>query len=173
MVNEKLTIFIVDDDDMYLQILKQHIEKKFEAIVYTYTTSEICLTNLHLNPDIIILDYTLNSYYHDAMDGLEMLKEINLQNKDRDKEIFSVMLTKQDDIQVAAETMKNGAFDYIIKGPTADKKLEIVINNIQKQIQIKKKLQEAQAMKKIMMFVALFILALSLGLYFLYPKFSN
>ena len=83
------------------------------------------------------------------------------------------MLTKQDDVQVAVDTMKNGAYDYIIKGPTADKRLEIVISNIRKQIIMKKNLQEAQAMKKVMFLVALFILAISMGLYFLYPRLNQ
>ncbi len=173
MAAEKLILFLVDDDDMYLQVLKHHIEKKFEAIVHTYTTSEICLTNLHLNPDIIILDYALNSVYHDAMDGVAMLKEINKRNIGKEKEVYTVMLTKQDDVQVAVDTMKNGAYDYIIKGPTADKRLEIVISNIRKQIIMKKNLQEAQAMKKVMFLVALFILAISMGLYFLYPRLNQ
>ena len=173
MAQDKLNIFIVDDDDMYLQVLKHHIEKKFNAVVHTYTTSEICLTNLHLNPEIIILDYALNSVYHDAMDGIAMLKEINKRNENSGREIYSIMLTKQDDVQVAVDTMKNGAYDYIIKGLTADKRLEIVIKNISKQILMKKNLEEARAMKKIMLLVALSIVTLSFVLYFIYPKITH
>ncbi|OFY97801.1 MAG: hypothetical protein A3K10_05730 [Bacteroidetes bacterium RIFCSPLOWO2_12_FULL_31_6] len=173
MAAEKLKIFLVDDDDMYLQVLKHHIEKKFDAIVYTYTTSEICLTNLNLNPEIIILDYALNSVYHDAMDGIAMLKEINKRTSAKEKEIYTVMLTKQDDVQVAIDTMKNGAYDYIIKGPTADKRLEIVISNISKQIQMKKSLDEARTIKKAMFLVAFVIFAITFILYYFYPEITN
>lgn len=173
MAEVKLVIFIVDDDDIYLQVLKHHFEKKFEAVVYTYTTSEICLTNLHLNPDIIILDYSLDSVYHDAMDGMAMLKEINKRNQNGGKEIYAIMLSKQDDIKIAVDTMKNGAYDYIIKGNTADKKLEIVINNIRKQIVTKRSLDEVQAMKKMMLYIFSAILIIALLFYLLSPMLSK
>ncbi|HSH66475.1 MAG TPA: response regulator, partial [Bacteroidia bacterium] len=56
----KIKIFLVDDDQMYLKALENEFKKNENFEIITYTTGEECLKNLHLNPDVIILDYFLN-----------------------------------------------------------------------------------------------------------------
>jgi DNA-binding NtrC family response regulator len=75
-------------------------------------------------PDIVFLDYYLNSVVKDAMDGLDVLVEIKKILPETDV----VMLSGQDKIQVAVEVMKYGAFDYIVKGETED---EVLKNGIE------------------------------------------
>jgi DNA-binding NarL/FixJ family response regulator len=41
-----------------------------------------------------------------------------------------VMLSGQDKLSIAAECIKNGAFDYIVKGETAISRLEHILTNI-------------------------------------------
>jgi DNA-binding NtrC family response regulator len=40
------------------------------------------------------------------------------------------MLSGQDKIDVAVDSMRNGAYDYVVKGETAFSRTENVINNI-------------------------------------------
>ncbi|MDQ3050784.1 MAG: response regulator [Bacteroidota bacterium] len=119
-------IFIVDDDPVLAEMLKDHLTKMTSYDVYVFDSGEECLKNLSEKPGIIFLDYYLNSVNKDAMDGLEILQDI----KKVDPEVDVVILSGQDKIEVAVKTMQYGAFDYIVKGESAFYRAEKVVFNI-------------------------------------------
>jgi len=119
-------IFIVDDDPVLAEMLKDHLAKMTSYDIVIYETGEECLKNLNQNPGIVFLDFYLNSVNKDAMDGLEVLQEI----KKADPEADVVILSGQDKIEVAVKTMQYGAFDYIVKGESAFYRAEKVVFNI-------------------------------------------
>ena len=119
-------IFIVDDDPVIAEMLKDHLSKMTNYEISLYGTGEECLQQLNHKPGIIFLDFYLNSVEKDAMDGLEILQEI----KKTDPDIDVVMLSGQDKIEVAVKTMQYGAFDYIVKGESAFYRAEKVVYNI-------------------------------------------
>jgi hypothetical protein len=47
------------------------------------------------------------------------------------------MLSGQDKIEVAVETMKHGAFDYVVKNPTGFIRVENSLNNLHKTLRDK------------------------------------
>ncbi len=119
-------IFIVDDDPVISEMLKDHLSKMTSYEISLYATGEECLEQLNSKPGIIFLDFYLNSVNKDALDGLEILQEI----KKVDPEIDVVILSGQDKIEVAVKTMQYGAFDYIVKGEGAFYRAEKVVYNI-------------------------------------------
>jgi len=119
-------IFIVDDDPVLAEMLKDHLLKMTSYDVSIYETGEDCLKNITEKPGIIFLDFYLNSVNKDAMDGLEVLQEI----KKIDPDVDVVILSGQDKIEVAVKTMQYGAFDYIVKGESAFYRAEKVVFNI-------------------------------------------
>lgn len=119
-------IFIVDDDPVQSEMLKDHLSKMSGFDIHLYNTGEECLKNVHLFPGIVFLDFYLNSVNKDAMNGLEVLHEIKKASPDTDV----VMLSGQDKIDVAVNTMKHGAFDYIVKGESAFYRAEKAVFNI-------------------------------------------
>ena len=96
--------------------------------VSIYATGEECLQNLHLNPSIVSLDYTLPD-----MTGNDVLKKI----KDYNKDISVVILSSQQDVSTAVELLKEGAYDYITKDNETKERLINTINNIKKQNNLK------------------------------------
>ncbi len=120
------TIFIVDDDPMAADLLKDHLEKVSKYQVKLFSTGEECLEAVDELPSIVFLDFHLDSVNKEAMDGLEALREI----KDRSPETEVVMLSGQDKIEVAVNTMKYGAFDYIVKGESSFYRAEKAVYNI-------------------------------------------
>ena len=60
-------IFIVEDDRFYGELLKRHLQLNPENEVYLYLTGKDCLTNLHLKPDMISLDYRLPDFSGDSI----------------------------------------------------------------------------------------------------------
>ena len=127
MINErKILLFLVDDDELFLKSLEIEFTQNTESDIQTFVTGEQCLQSISQNPDIIILDYYLNSINKDAINGLEILDRIKAINPD----IPVIMLSSQDKIDVAVNCMKHQAFDYIVKSETAFLRLQRTITTI-------------------------------------------
>ncbi|MFM1744416.1 MAG: hypothetical protein RLZZ630_353, partial [Bacteroidota bacterium] len=99
-------------------------------------------------PSIVFLDYNLDSKVRQAMDGIDVLKEI----KELDPQIEVVMISGQDKIDVAVNSIKYGAFDYIVKGEGAFLRAEKAIFNIYRFHRLQ---GSANAYKKLMVFFGL------------------
>jgi two-component system, OmpR family, response regulator len=119
-------IFLVDDDVLFLKSLEIDFAQNTESVIKTFLTGEHCLENLSQNPDVIILDYYLNSVDLNAINGLETLGRIKTINS----HIPVIMLSSQDKIEVAVNCMKLQAFDYIVKSETAFIRLQKAITTI-------------------------------------------
>jgi len=127
MMNEKkILLFLVDDDALFLKSLEIEFSQNTQSTVRTFPTGELCLENISQNPDIIILDYHLNSIDMNAINGLETLDKIKKANPG----IPVIMLSSQDKIAVAVNCMKHQAFDYIVKSETAFIRLQKAITTI-------------------------------------------
>jgi two-component system, OmpR family, response regulator len=118
--DNKIKLFLVDDDAMFLKSLEIEFHHHTDFTVETFATGELCLENLSRNPDVIILDYHLNGVDETAMNGIETLDKIKAINPD----IPVVMLSSQDKIDVAISCMHHKAFDYVVKSETAFVRLQ-------------------------------------------------
>jgi two-component system, OmpR family, response regulator len=123
---EKIKLFLVDDDAVFLKSLEIDFLQHADFIIETYATGELCMDNLSHNPDVIILDYFLNGIDKDAMNGIQTLDKIKAYNPD----ISVVMLSSQDKIEVAVNCMHHRAFDYVVKSETAFTRLQKIITTI-------------------------------------------
>lgn len=126
MKTEKVKLFLVDDDALYLKSLEIDFRQKDEFDVEIFATGELCLKSLTKIPAVVILDYHLDGIDKGAMNGIETLDKI----KEFNKNISVIMLSSQDKIEVAVNCMHHGAFDYVVKSETAFMRLESIIGNI-------------------------------------------
>jgi len=107
--NTVTRIFVVEDDMMYQRMIKYVMELNPDHEVHVFSSGQECLQQLHLQPDIISLDYTLPD-----MAGEEVLEKIKKFNE----EIIVVILSGQQDIITAVKLLKEGAaFTNPIKFP--------------------------------------------------------
>jgi two-component system OmpR family response regulator len=120
MSDTKTKIFLVDDDAVFLKSLEIEFKNHTDFTVESFESGEHCLANLSAEPDVIILDYHLNGVNKDAMNGLETLDKI----KDYNPSIAVVMLSSQDQIDIAVSCMHHKAFDYVVKSETAFLRLQ-------------------------------------------------
>jgi len=126
MDKEKIKIFLVDDDAVFLKALEIEFLQHADFAIETFSTGEICMEHLSHNPDIIILDYQLDGIVEGAMNGIETLDKIKAFNQD----IPVIMLSSQDKIDVAINCMHHRAFDYVVKSETAFVRLQKIITTI-------------------------------------------
>ncbi len=136
MTKDKIKIFLVDDDAVFLKALEIEFLQHADFDIETFGTGEFCLQNLSHNPDVIILDYHLDGINSKAMNGIETLDAIKASNPD----IPVVMLSSQDKIVVAISCMHHRAFDYVVKSETAFVRLQKIITSIFKYKKMEKEL---------------------------------
>lgn len=127
MINsDKIKIFLVDDDAVFLKLLEIEFLQNADFDIETYATGELCIEHLFHTPDVIILDYHLDGIDKNAINGIETLDRIKAYNPD----ISVVMLSSQDSIDVAINCMHHRAFDYVVKSETAFMRLQKIITTI-------------------------------------------
>lgn len=124
-LSDKRYVFLVDDEPIQNEMLKDFLSERYTYEIKVFDNGEDALNNMNLKPEIIVLDYHLNAHQSNAKNGVDVLKAI----KDQFPETQIIMLSGQDKIDIAVDTMKYGAFDYIVKGESAFSRIENVINN--------------------------------------------
>ncbi len=126
---DSFSVFLVDDDKMFLSSLKNTLNSEFKSglEISTFSNGEECLQHINGKPDIIVLDYLLNDDKHpQAMDGMKVLKEIK---KVDYRDILVIMLSGQDKLQVAIDSIKNGAYEYVAKSESSFVRIRNIIKN--------------------------------------------
>ena len=109
MENSKL-VFFVDDDKMILNLLEYTFKSRQGIQVKTFFSGEECLKNMHLKPNLVVLDH-LFPEDKGHMSGLEILKKL----KAIDKDCTVIVLSSQQDESLIPEFMNHGAKKYISK----------------------------------------------------------
>jgi two-component system OmpR family response regulator len=155
------TLFIVDDDPMQLEMLKDHLAKFKNFKIKTFETGEECLMALTEKPDIIILDYNLNSVSKAAINGLDVLKLIKKDSPTTEV----IILSGQEKIEVAVNTMKYGAFDYVVKNESSFFRSENAIVNLLRRFSLTK---ETKMYKRLATFFAVGFVVLIVVIVILY-----
>jgi DNA-binding NtrC family response regulator len=114
-------IFVVEDNIAFGQVLEFYLKDHQYENVRLFVSGEECLKYLYLKPDIVIQDYKLQ-----GISGLNVLT--------RTKKVLPntefIFLSGQDSVDIAVNTMKLGAFDYIVKNDVALQRLLQKIDNI-------------------------------------------
>ncbi|MFW6218599.1 MAG: response regulator [Bacteroidota bacterium] len=109
-MSDKL-IFFVDDDKMIINLMEYTFKNRDNYDIRTFFSGEECLDNLHLNPDLIVLDHYFTRQKGAILTGLETLKKI----REKNVTVPVIMLTSQGDQSLLPEFIKYGALKYIAK----------------------------------------------------------
>jgi len=104
---------------LFSMIIDYMLEGNTNYEVLHVSSGEDCLRQLDFEPKIVVLDYALP-----GINGLEVLKKI----KERSPKTKVIVLSGQQNVQVAADFIENGAIEYIQKDNNAIEKLVRYIN---------------------------------------------
>lgn len=133
---QPVRIFVVEDEPMYRRMVKYTMELNPDHEVHVFENAQDCLKNLHLNPKIITMDYSLPD-----MDGDQLLEEI----RKYDANIRVLILSGQKDISTAIDLLKKGASDYLTKDNETQERL---LNSIQLLKENSSLMEEISTLKK-------------------------
>lgn len=122
----KRKIFVVDDDEMLTMMLSDHLQKNPDNQVSVFHTGEAAIEKLDEEPDVVILDYQLNSVVEEAKDGMHILQAI----KKADRALTVIMLSSQDNYGKAMQTILKGALEYVVKDDNAFDRIDRVLKGL-------------------------------------------
>lgn len=107
----KKNIFLIEDDLITRNIVEYILNREFDCNIENYSDSKTAMLAIKTGqPDIIVLDYNLNSQ-DKSTEGQGFLKFLN----DEKFNIPTVVFSEQKDKEVALKMMRVGAVDYISK----------------------------------------------------------
>ncbi len=125
------SIYIVDDEAVARNGLKLALKKK-NYDVAAFESAESALKAIDESPpDLVLLDIGLP-----GMSGVEALEII----KERHPEVIIVMITAYEDVQTVVSSMKNGAYEYVVK-PVQMDALLVILRNAFETIAMRKEIQ--------------------------------
>jgi len=105
MADSTRRLLIVDDEPLILEVLSEHFSPEY--VVDTALSGADALgAILRARPDVVMLDINMP-----RMNGVEVLKDI----KQIDDSIAVIMVTANEQVAMAAEALRNGAFGYVPK----------------------------------------------------------
>ena len=150
----KINIFIVDDNKVFSLALKVDIETTFPKMlikIHLFETGEKCMERfMQVMPEVVILDYCLNSKTPNAADGIKVLDWIKKANYKTDV----IMLTSDDHIDIALKSFHHGASDYVVKTETKFRKINYSLFNLFKTLEAR---SEARIYKRLLAGLSLFV----------------
>lgn len=128
MTTKKLTsVFIVEDSAIERSMLTDHLSKYPNLEIKEFSSGDACLKELVLGnvqePDLIFMDYFLDTAIGSSKDGLEILSKL--------KEICPntqvIMLTSVSNEKVKELAKQKGALDYVVKSAVSYQQLDSVL----------------------------------------------
>jgi two-component system, response regulator YesN len=132
-LNEQIKILIVDDELPIREWLKFSISSiknsNIEIVGVCKDGNEAIDLYINERPDICITDIKMPN-----MNGIELLKRI----KEHDESAYVVMLTSHDDFELARESLKYGAAEYVLKNEIDSSALENIVNGFKAKHEPKK-----------------------------------
>jgi DNA-binding NtrC family response regulator len=129
-------VFIVEDDLWYSSMLEYYLSLNPDYVIQKFDTAKAFLSKLHEKPDVVTLDYSLPD-----MNGDQLLSQV----KEASPDTKIVIISGQEDVKVALDLLKKGAYDYIVKDEDTKDRLWNTIINLRENVQLK---QEIETLKE-------------------------
>jgi DNA-binding response OmpR family regulator len=106
MAEHRGTILVVDDEPRMAQLLAEYLIEHGYRVAVAHSGIE-ALAKLDLEkPSVVLLDVRMP-----GMDGVEVLRRI----RSFDQQVGILMISANDDVELAKQTVEMGAFDYTLK----------------------------------------------------------
>ncbi|HEX5816091.1 MAG TPA: response regulator [Methylomirabilota bacterium] len=105
MAAARKRILIVDDEPLIAEVLGEHFKAAYDVETALNGTDALTAVLRH-RPDLVLLDINMP-----RMNGVEVLKDV----KKIDESIPVIMVTANEQVSVAAEALRSGAFGYVPK----------------------------------------------------------
>lgn len=131
-----ITVFVLEDDEIYGKLIKKALEQDEQFDVTIYQNGEELLANLQSKPDIVTIDH-----YLPDMEGLDVLRQV----KAYDDDIIPIMVSGQEEVEVVVDAYRQGARDYIIKKDNSVQELVEAIHRLTSTVSLRKEVEDLRS----------------------------
>ena len=121
------TILIIDDDEDILLSAKLLLKKHYTNIITRDSPKELNQILSSESIDVIILDMNYRIGFNDGKEGMYWLKHILSVKPD----MVIILMTAYGEVELAVDSIKMGAFDFILKPWTNEKFLATIQAGLQ------------------------------------------
>ncbi|MCC6635242.1 MAG: sigma-54-dependent Fis family transcriptional regulator [Chitinophagaceae bacterium] len=125
-------IFIVEDDLWYSSMLSYTLSLNPDYQIKKFESSKTFIAALHEKPDVVSLDYSLPDATGE--DVLDKIKELSPETR-------VIVISGQEDVKVAINLLKKGAYDYIVKDEDTKDRLWNSIQHLRENADLKKEIE--------------------------------
>ncbi|MBI1307107.1 MAG: response regulator [Bacteroidetes bacterium] len=109
--NQRHSVWILDDDKSILSALEFMLNNDFEEL-RTFSDPEKLQSSMsRQNPDVLLMDMNYTEGRFDGSEGMQLIDELMKQNP----HLPVVAMTAYGDVEIAVNSMKRGAVDFISK----------------------------------------------------------
>lgn len=130
-MDHRYTLLIVDDDRLLQNALNNILGEQYHTLIAGSGEEALELIE-HNAVDLVLLDIRLP-----GMDGLETLRQI----KANERDLLVIMMTAYEDIQTVITSIRQGAYDYLVK-PLEMEMLELVVGKALETVWLKKEVEK-------------------------------
>lgn len=159
-----IDVVIIDDNKLFKLAVKTNLERQFSnknIKIHVFDVGEKSSERIKRDlPEIVILDYHLDSQIHEAADGIAVLDEIRKISPNS----HVIMLTGDSNIDVVIKSFLHGANDYVVKNEMEFEKINQSVQRILNSMEFEKEKKKTVAVKNILL--SILIILLILNLYF-------
>lgn len=127
-----MRIFVVEDDPIYAEIIRYHLELNPENEIEIFQNGQELLDQLYRSPSAITIDYRLPD-----MSGEILLEKIQA----RKPNTPIIVLSSQENVSTAISLLKKGAKDYIVKDDDAKDRLWNILKHIKENEDLKEEIK--------------------------------
>jgi two-component system, NarL family, response regulator LiaR len=120
------TVFIIEDNPVERSMLLDFFEKYPSLVVKGFLSGDACIKEIimsKVSPDLILVDYFLDSDLSYSKDGLEIIAKI----KDISPYTEFIMLTSVDNEKIMDLARRKGVMGYVVKGVSSYEMLDSIL----------------------------------------------
>src|SRR5690554_1168099 len=130
-----MKIFVVEDDRFYNAILVKALNKEATHTVKGFLSGAAFLQQLREQPEVVTLDLGLPD-----MEGHELLSRI----REESPHTEVIVISGQDDLKLAVQLLREGAYDYIAKDENVEERLRHCLQHIARKLALQERLNLLQ-----------------------------
>lgn len=145
-VDEKIRILMIDDDQGVLYTARMILKQHYQKIITDYNPVSAFEKLQRDQFDIILLDMNFRSGATSGEEGIDWLKRI----RELQPEAQVIMQTAYGDIDLAVESMREGAVDFITK-PWEKDKLLSAVNHARELFRSKKEIRSLKSRQQVLL----------------------
>lgn len=131
-----MKIFVVEDDRLFNSLIANALKKEKGLVISTFFNGGDLIRHLSEHPEVITLDIGLPDYF-----GLDLLGQIKRLSPSTEV----IVISGHDDLKLAVQMLKLGAYDYIAKDENVRERLLHCISHIRSKFKISQELSKLRS----------------------------